>query len=262
MTIDGLSSTIRAASQIKVVGSGSRSAWTPEWSGACVAAPNGLVAHDVDDQVVEVWAGTPLEELQRCLAKRGQCLPMASGLHPVVSQVHGTIGGLLAMNLPHALAAQCGGPRDWVLGMTIVRADGTVAKCGSRAVKSVAGYDVHRLFVGSRGTLGAIASAILRTFPVASLPRHEVVVVDTGGPTTVGRTLRTEFDAAVERTEGLVAYDRASCTIWAKGTIPVGGEGWSIGRNGAARGGSRSERLESRALEVFDPSSKLAPGWE
>lgn len=56
--------------------------------------------------------------------------------------------------------------RDMVMGMTAVLADGSIAKIGSRARKSSAGYDLTRLLVGSEGTLAVITEVVLRLYPV------------------------------------------------------------------------------------------------
>jgi glycolate oxidase FAD binding subunit len=186
---------------------------------------------------------------------------LVSGLPDFVSQRHGTVGGLVACALPHALWSQCGGVRDWVLGMTVVRTDGTVAKSGSKAVKSVAGYDAHKLFVGSRGTLGAVASVVLRTFPLRALPAHGVEVVGEGEPRYVARTLRSDFERARSESGRLVAFDAASCTLWSMDEPLVSDEGWMVGLAGLVRRPSQPAQLEHRARQVFDPRCKLAPGW-
>jgi glycolate oxidase FAD binding subunit len=59
--------------------------------------------------------------------------------------------------------------RDYLIGSTIVLADGTVARAGGMVVKNVAGYDMSRLYVGSFGTLGVLAQANFKTIP---LPPH------------------------------------------------------------------------------------------
>ena len=128
----------------------------------------GVIEHDVDDQVVVVRAGTPLLELQYELGKVGQCIPIPT-LEPPQAMATATIYAPLideiGYNLPHGLFGQCGSWRDWILGMKVVQPDGTVVKCGSKAVKNVAGYDVQKLMIGARGTLGLIANR----FPPRSL---------------------------------------------------------------------------------------------
>lgn len=258
---------LREAGACLISGRGSRAGFLPPWSGATVSTSSlsGIIAHDVDDQVVEVWAGTPVSELQHELARHGQCLPLAGSgdLPAVVEGGGGTVGGMLAMNLPHGLWAQCGGPRDWTLGARVVRTDGTVAKSGSKAVKSVAGYDAHKLFIGSRGTLGAIASAVLRTLPSKALPRHEVDPRQPcDGACFVVRCLATDFEAAVERARSVVAADRRSCTIWCLEEPEVPEHGWMVGPGGVRSRPPQPLKYERRAGEVFDPARKLAPGWK
>ncbi len=263
-TIEDLCDAVRGAERVRIIGSARRTGFLPAWDGAILSLSSlsGVIAHDVDDQVVEVWAGTGVEELQEQLGKHGQCLPMAVDLPLTVSQRHGTVGGLLAMNLPHALSSQCGGPRDWTLGMTVVRTDGTVAKCGSKAVKSVAGYDAHKLFVGSRGTLCAIAKVILRTYPVGALPDHQVETHASDEPTHITRTLRTDYERTKASTGRLVAADPASCTIWSLDEPPLPVGAWMLGPRGAIKRQDQPTELEAGARRVFDPSGKLAPGWQ
>lgn len=154
----------------RVAGTGAHATFTCD-AGAGLAAGtplatrdlNRLMDHEGPDHVVVAEAGMTLRELQAHLALAGQCLPYAplwAGLEDA------TLGGLIAMNLPSLAEAQHGSWHEWVLGMTLVRADGTVAKSGSRAVKSVAGFDVHHLAIGARGAVGVIVEVILRTATV------------------------------------------------------------------------------------------------
>jgi glycolate oxidase FAD binding subunit len=61
-----------------------------------------------------------------------------------------------------------GGVRDLIVGITVVLSDGTVAKAGGKVIKNVAGYDLAKLFAGSYGTLGLIASVSVRLHPLAT----------------------------------------------------------------------------------------------
>ncbi len=76
-----------------------------------------------------------------------------------------TIGGVLATNASGPLRFRYGTARDLLLGLRFVQADGTITWGGSRVVKSVTGYDVPKLLVGSLGTLGVIVGATLRLHP-------------------------------------------------------------------------------------------------
>jgi FAD/FMN-containing dehydrogenase len=77
----------------------------------------------------------------------------------------GTLGGLCAFDPLGAAAPGAPSPRSFVLGMDAVLADGTVFRSGARVVKNVAGFDLHKLFVGSRGTLFAALRLHLRLRP-------------------------------------------------------------------------------------------------
>jgi glycolate oxidase FAD binding subunit len=118
-----------------------------------------IIEHAAGDLVVRVQAGVTLDDLQAQLAREGQRL----ALDPPGGA---SIGGLVATNAAGPLRFRYGAPRDLLIGITIVRADGTVAKAGGKVVKNVAGYDLGKLFAGSYGTLGLIAEATFRLHPL------------------------------------------------------------------------------------------------
>ncbi|MFL1379265.1 MULTISPECIES: FAD-binding oxidoreductase [unclassified Nocardiopsis] len=118
------------------------------------------IDHDAGDLVVEVGAGAPVADLAGVLAAAGQRL----SVDPV--RAGGTVGGLLATGLSGPRRLLTGALRDLVIGMTVVRPDGVVARSGGRVVKNVAGYDLAKLHVGGHGTLGVIASAAFRLHPL------------------------------------------------------------------------------------------------
>ena len=99
-----------------------------------------------------------------------------------------SIGGNMATNAGGLCCVKYGVTTDYVLGLEVVLADGTVVRLGGRTIKDVAGYDLKRLFVGSEGTLGIITSATLRLRPLPP-PASTVVatfadVVDAGRAVT------------------------------------------------------------------------------
>jgi glycolate oxidase FAD binding subunit len=120
-------------------------------------AMTGVVEHVEGDLTVVVRAGTPLEALNRELAKAGQFLPLDP---PLPSRA--TIGGILAMGEPGFRRRPGARPRDLLLGFEAILADGTPVKSGGRVVKNVAGYELSKLLVGSAGTLAVITRACLR----------------------------------------------------------------------------------------------------
>ncbi len=129
---------------------------------------NRIVGHEPADMTVTVEAGVRLADLQAVLAEHGQFLP----LDPPGAD-RATVGGVLAANVSGPLRHRYGTARDWLIGVRAVHADGTTSKSGGRVVKNVSGYDVHKLYVGSLGTLAAIAEA---TFKLAPLPKVDSTV--------------------------------------------------------------------------------------
>ena len=81
-----------------------------------------------------------------------------------------TVGGVVADGLAGPRRLRYGTPRDLLIGITIVRADGTVASSGGKVVKNVAGYDLGKLFAGSAGTLGADHRGDVPAAPAARRP--------------------------------------------------------------------------------------------
>ena len=133
---------------------------------------NRLIDHAIGDLTVTVEAGMRFADVQATLATAGQYLP----IDPAYPD-HATIGGIIATADTGSLRQRYNGVRDLLLGVSIVRADGQVAKAGGRVVKNVAGYDLMKLFTGSYGTLGIITQATLRVYP---LPEASQTIVLSG----------------------------------------------------------------------------------
>ncbi len=121
----------------------------------------GLLAHNPGDMTAWVRAGTTLTELQEYLAGSGQWL----ALDPPTAGVAATLGGLLAAGDSGPSRLRYGGLRDHVIGVTLVLADGTVARSGGHVIKNVAGYDLAKLAYGSLGSLAVVAEVVLRLHP-------------------------------------------------------------------------------------------------
>ncbi|MGE0823249.1 MAG: FAD-binding oxidoreductase [Candidatus Binatia bacterium] len=129
---------------------------------------NNIIDYQPTDMTVTVESGLTLAQLQAVLGEHGQWLP----LDPPRPE-HVTIGGMIATNLSGPARLSQGTIRDFLIGLKVVTADGTVVKSGGRVVKNVAGYDLMKLYCGSFGTLGVIVEA---TFKVRPRPEQQRVL--------------------------------------------------------------------------------------
>jgi glycolate oxidase FAD binding subunit len=129
----------------------------------CTNRLSRIVAHDAEDLTVTAEAGVALHDLNAQLQKAGQWLPFDPSRGGDV-----TVGGLIASDRNGPLRLAYGKVRDFLIGLRVVVADGTIVRGGGKVVKNVAGYDLPKLFIGSFGTLGIIVEA---TFKVRPKPR-------------------------------------------------------------------------------------------
>jgi glycolate oxidase FAD binding subunit len=156
---------VAAEHELAVVarGGGSRLGWgTPPSRCDLVidmSRMSGVVEHAAGDLVARLQAGARMGDVAGVLAQAGQ---------EIALDVPGaaSVGGVVASGLAGPRRLRYGTPRDLLIGITIVRADGTVAKSGGKVVKNVAGYDLGKLFAGSAGTLGLITEATFRLHPL------------------------------------------------------------------------------------------------
>ena len=127
-------------------------------------ALRGVVANETADLTIGVLAGTPLADVTALLAGQGRFSPFDAP-----RPAYATVGGTLAAGWLGPRRHLHGRPRDYLLGTTIVLADGTIARAGGMVVKNVAGYDMSRLYAGSFGTLGVLVRA---NFKTSAAPAH------------------------------------------------------------------------------------------
>lgn len=121
---------------------------------------NRVVAFQPLDRLVVVEPGVLNGDLQALVASQGLFWPP----NPSSSRVC-TLGGNLAMCAAGPNAVRYGVTRNWVLGLTVLLADGTSMRCGGFTTKGVVGYDLTQLLIGSEGTLGVVVEAILKLAP-------------------------------------------------------------------------------------------------
>jgi glycolate oxidase FAD binding subunit len=156
------------------------------------ARMNEVLEHTPGDQIVRLEAGVKLEDLQEYVSGSDQMLaidPPESGA---------TVGGIVAANSSGPRRYRYGTVRDLIIGITVVLHDGTVAKAGGKVVKNVAGYDLSKLFTGSLGTLGIIATANFRLHPRPEASR--TVAVEVAGPQQAQAAAQAIVHSQIEAT--------------------------------------------------------------
>ena len=150
-----------AARDLTVAVRGAGQGWLTPKADLIVATAklNQVTEHVAGDLVARVQAGATMGYVAEVLAGHGQRLSL--DVPPEI-----TVGGMLATGMAGPLRFRYGFPRDLLIGITVVRPDGVLARSGGKVVKNVAGYDLGKLFAGSHGTLGLIADATFRLHPL------------------------------------------------------------------------------------------------
>ena len=158
-------------------GSGSKLTWGGLGQGVDLVISttrlSQIIDHAVGDMTLTAQAGLTLAELAPKLAAVNQFLP----LDPAYPD-RATLGGIVATGDAGSLRQRYGGVRDMLIGLSLVRYDGQIAKAGGRVVKNVAGYDLMKLFTGSYGSLGIISQLTFRLFPVQETSKTLVISGD------------------------------------------------------------------------------------
>jgi len=164
-----------------------------------------IVELDLSNLAVVVEPGVVQARLNERLRPRGFFFPPDPG-----SSNFCTIGGLIANNGSGMRSVKYGTTRNYVLDLEVVLADGSVVRTGSRTLKSAAGYDLTRLFIGSEGTLGIITKAVLRVMPLPKARR--LVIASFDDAEEAGRAVAKTFAS------GIVP---AACEILDRTTVQV-----------------------------------------
>jgi glycolate oxidase len=172
-TTEQVSQIVKLAAEMRTsivprgMGSGLAAASIPFPDGGivlCLTRMNHILEIDPENSTVTAEAGVVTADLQVAVEKLGLFYP------PDPSSIrHSTIGGNVACNAGGPRCLKYGVTGDYVLGLTVVLADGRVLKTGGKPIKDVTGYDLNSLFTGSEGTLGIATEVLLR---LVSKPRH------------------------------------------------------------------------------------------
>jgi glycolate oxidase FAD binding subunit len=207
-----------------------------------------LLEHEAGDLTCTVEAGVRLSALQAALGEHGQRLSLDPPEDP-------TVGAVLAKNLSGPLRHRFGVPRDLVLGVTLVLADGTIASSGGKVVKNVAGYDLARLVCGSQGRLALIARVSFRLHPLPRAARTLAVETD-DVPGAVASLLRSQLQPSaldvLHPSRLLVLFEGSERAVDAQlaaahalvGGGEAGSEAWAE---------SRQRQAAARGRVRFDP---------
>jgi glycolate dehydrogenase FAD-binding subunit len=221
---------LAASEQWKVIpcGMGSKLGWTgqPERADLLVSTRriSGVLLHEPADGTLSARAGTPMHELRSRAAAGGHWLTP-----DVAAPQRATLGGALAAGQSGLDRLRFGPLRHHVLGARVMLADGTLAKSGGQLVKNVTGFDLHRLYTGSHGTLCVVLEAALRLFP---LPESDVLAMERAG----------DASAALTLARAALSLPARFVSVWlARLDPPMRGAPWAL----FARLGGKREAVEA-----------------
>ncbi len=139
----------------------------------CLTQMNRIIEIDPANLTLRAEAGATTQQIAECAAAHRLFYPPDPG-----SMRISTIGGNVAENSGGLRGLKYGVTRDYVMGLEVVLANGTVAAFGNKCVKDVAGYSMKDLFIGSEGTLGVVTEVLLKLLPPPAARRTLLAMFD------------------------------------------------------------------------------------
>ena len=128
----------------------------------------GIIDYEPSELFITARAGTPLVDIETALAEKNQMLGCEPP-HFDNGSGTATLGGAVACGFSGPRRPYAGSLRDHMLGVKLLNAEGEILQFGGQVMKNVAGFDVSRLMVGARGTLGALLEITLKVLPKPEL---------------------------------------------------------------------------------------------
>ena len=183
LTLKHIQQRVTDAKQLQIVGTANATQ-----KATCIEMSQyaGVIEYHPEELVITVKAGTRIEQLDKTLAEHQQATPFA-----IASGGSSTIGGAYAMGNSSL--------RDAILGIKIIDGQGRLLTFGGQVMKNVAGYDVSRLLVGSKGKFAIICEISIKVIPQTyqkQLHQRTVVQNKNTSPTRAGleQGLKNIFD--------------------------------------------------------------------
>lgn len=161
----------------------------------CLVKMDRIMELDARNLVMRAQCGVVTKEIDDAAAQYGLFYPPDPG-----SMKISTIGGNVAENSGGLRGLKYGVTRDYVMGMTVVLADGEIVRLGSKCVKDVAGYSLKDLFIGSEGTLGIITEVLIKLLPRPAARKTMLALYDS-------------MEAAAQTVSAIIAAKIIPCTL-------------------------------------------------
>lgn len=212
-----LAEIIRSSEKVLAIGARTKPALSDVDAGVQLVSTrnlSGMVEYEPEEFTFTAKAGTPLREIVRILAERGQYLPF----DPPLVESGATIGGTVAAGLSGPGRFRYGGIRDFILAIEFLDGNGVHFRGGAKVVKNAAGFDLPKLFTGSCGRFGVLTEVTFKVFPCppemlsfhisCATPAEAVEIIASAARS------RREFDA--------LDYSPDRCAVFARMRGPAG----------------------------------------